>query len=507
MASATLASWDRTTPISIDRASPRTPIRALTSLAGTSRPGPRIRPHDARHRGRRPGCRRARCRGSSNDVSTSVPIAEATRERVLLAARTWATGRTRWPAACAVPRRCCWVPWSATSRDPFFAGADRGAGGRVRAARLQRRARDARAARRGVVAAAVLETRHCDAIVLLGDMQDQPRLLEDLGHSIVPGRRALAGLQPAPVPDRGRRRRRRHPRRPRAPRRARPHADRDGQRPAAGRQPAATRRVHRVHASSASASVRPDYIQDVPNTMAGGEAALDALLELDDPPTALVTSTDLVAIGVLHAAYSRGRIVPRELSVVGFDDIPIAAHTAPALTTLRMPITEMVREGVRQAVGFAQDPTAPARGAHPVVRSDARRPRIHGAARGPRPDDRHGPGRAGLTRRGQPPASAGAMTGSRSASPRRAGGPTRSRGWPRSRSRHRSRPPAPRRTAPPASPGGRRGPSPSAGRRHRRGRPRARSRPARPRSPRSTRADRARARRTRGRRRRGDAAG
>ena len=93
--------------------------------------------------------------------------------------------------------------------------------------------------------------------------------------------------------------------------------------------------------------------------MAGGEAALDALLELEDPPTALVTSTDLVAIGVLHAAYSRGRIVPRELSVVGFDDIPIAAHTAPALTTLRMPITEMVREGVRQAVGYAQDPTAP----------------------------------------------------------------------------------------------------------------------------------------------------
>ena len=51
--------------------------------------------------------------------------------------------------------------------------------------------------------------------------------------------------------------------------------------------------------------------------------------------------------------------MPDELSVVGFDDLLLAAHTVPALTTLRMPIAEIVREGVRQAVALAQDPTAP----------------------------------------------------------------------------------------------------------------------------------------------------
>ena len=100
--------------------------------------------------------------------------------------------------------------------------------------------------------------------------------------------------------------------------------------------------------------------------------------------------------------------------MVGFDDIPIAAHTVPALTTLRMPITEMVREGVRQAVGFAQDPTAPrearVQSFDPtlVVRESTAPPR------GPRPDDRHGPGRVGrpdAARAGQPPVSAGDATG------------------------------------------------------------------------------------------------
>ena len=68
------------------------------------------------------------------------------------------------------------------------------------------------------------------------------------------------------------------------------------------------------------------------------------------------TSTDLVAIGVLHAAHMIGASVPERLSVVGFDDILIAAHTVPALTTLRMPITAMVREAVGTAIELAKDP-------------------------------------------------------------------------------------------------------------------------------------------------------
>lgn len=101
------------------------------------------------------------------------------------------------------------------------------------------------------------------------------------------------------------------------------------------------------------------YVQRVPNSLAGGEAALRALLDLSEPPTAIATSTDLVAVGVLHAAYSLGRTVPSELSVVGFDDLILAAYTVPALTTMRMPISEIVREGVRQAIEFVRDPSMP----------------------------------------------------------------------------------------------------------------------------------------------------
>ena len=83
----------------------------------------------------------------------------------------------------------------------------------------------------------------------------------------------------------------------------------------------------------------PDgYLQRVANTLAGGERRLRALFALPEPPTAGRTSTDLVAIGVLHAAHSSARPCPIGCRWSGFDDILIAAHTVPALTTLRMPI-------------------------------------------------------------------------------------------------------------------------------------------------------------------------
>ena len=101
------------------------------------------------------------------------------------------------------------------------------------------------------------------------------------------------------------------------------------------------------------------YVREVANTPAGGEEALRALLALDRPPTAVMTSTDTLAVGVLHAAYMTGRNVPKDLSVVGFDDILLASHTVPALTTLRMPLTEIVRAGVAMAVDLAKNGRSP----------------------------------------------------------------------------------------------------------------------------------------------------
>jgi DNA-binding LacI/PurR family transcriptional regulator len=106
------------------------------------------------------------------------------------------------------------------------------------------------------------------------------------------------------------------------------------------------------------------------------------VLELEDRPTAVLTSTDLVAVGVLHAAYNMQCVVPDELSVVGFDDLLLAAHTVPALTTLRMPIAEIVGESVELAIALARDPGA-SREPRRTVRTDARRAPVDGPTLSP----------------------------------------------------------------------------------------------------------------------------
>ena len=60
----------------------------------------------------------------------------------------------------------------------------------------------------------------------------------------------------------------------------------------------------------------------------------------------------------LDVPHSLGATVPDRLSVVGYDDILIASHTVPALTTLRMPIAEIVSHAVSRAVTLARDPAA-----------------------------------------------------------------------------------------------------------------------------------------------------
>lgn len=75
----------------------------------------------------------------------------------------------------------------------------------------------------------------------------------------------------------------------------------------------------------------------------GGRVAAERLLALPRPPTAILGANDQMAVGAIHAAWRRGLRVPHDLSVVGFDDIPVAGYLAPALTTVRQPIAEMGR--------------------------------------------------------------------------------------------------------------------------------------------------------------------
>lgn len=68
-----------------------------------------------------------------------------------------------------------------------------------------------------------------------------------------------------------------------------------------------------------------------------GEAAVQALFELDDPPTALFTAADTLALGTMAALASRGLAVPEDVALVSSDNISIAAVTNPPLTSVRLP--------------------------------------------------------------------------------------------------------------------------------------------------------------------------
>jgi LacI family transcriptional regulator len=73
----------------------------------------------------------------------------------------------------------------------------------------------------------------------------------------------------------------------------------------------------------------------------GGVAATRRVLERAPATTAILALTDLMAMGALAVLREVGRKVPAEVSVMGFDDVPVAADLAPALTTIRLPMAEM----------------------------------------------------------------------------------------------------------------------------------------------------------------------
>ncbi|WP_242151754.1 LacI family DNA-binding transcriptional regulator [Sphingomonas sp. BAUL-RG-20F-R05-02] len=89
-----------------------------------------------------------------------------------------------------------------------------------------------------------------------------------------------------------------------------------------------------------------------------GLVAADRLLDLVPRPTAIFSCNDEMAAGVIHAACQRGLSVPRDLSVIGFDDTPIAAHMWPPLTTVRWPIATMARSAALKLIAGVTEQTS-----------------------------------------------------------------------------------------------------------------------------------------------------
>ncbi len=87
----------------------------------------------------------------------------------------------------------------------------------------------------------------------------------------------------------------------------------------------------------------PAWLREGNHTLEGGIAAMTAILKDGNVPTALMTSNDMSAIGVLHALHKSGLRVPEDVSLIGFDDINIAQFTLPPLTSVRMSRLDLAR--------------------------------------------------------------------------------------------------------------------------------------------------------------------
>jgi LacI family transcriptional regulator len=82
--------------------------------------------------------------------------------------------------------------------------------------------------------------------------------------------------------------------------------------------------------------ITPDLVVEGNHTIESGQIGFQEFQRISSPPTAIMCSNDMTAIGVMHAAFDAGLRIPDDLSVVGFDDIHLARHLLPPLTTVRM---------------------------------------------------------------------------------------------------------------------------------------------------------------------------
>ncbi|MBB6092520.1 LacI family transcriptional regulator [Povalibacter uvarum] len=124
----------------------------------------------------------------------------------------------------------------------------------------------------------------------------------------------------------------------------------------------------------------PEFVVEGLYTFESGAACAELLLSRNPRPTAIFAGNDETAAGVYRTAYLRGLKIPDDLTVVGFDDSPLASRLCPSLTTMRQPIRDMGRlaaERVMAKIAGLEGPplTATTFFPHLVVRESSGRPK------------------------------------------------------------------------------------------------------------------------------------
>ena len=105
--------------------------------------------------------------------------------------------------------------------------------------------------------------------------------------------------------------------------------------------------------------VQAEYIRQGDSSFESGYQAALELLALPTPPTAIVAGNDWMALGAMEAIASHGLSVPYDLSVVGIDDISLAAHAHPPLTTISIPKRETARAATEVLLRYIQGTDVP----------------------------------------------------------------------------------------------------------------------------------------------------
>ncbi|GAB3809798.1 LacI family DNA-binding transcriptional regulator [Micromonospora zhanjiangensis] len=110
---------------------------------------------------------------------------------------------------------------------------------------------------------------------------------------------------------------------------------------------------------AAGLEVTSDLVVSAALTREDGYAAARVLLSGADRPTAIFAANDLQALGVYQAAREAGLRIPDDLSVVGFDDLPVVAWVDPPMTTVHQPLTEMAVAATELALALSRGEELP----------------------------------------------------------------------------------------------------------------------------------------------------
>lgn len=107
--------------------------------------------------------------------------------------------------------------------------------------------------------------------------------------------------------------------------------------------------------------VNPKLIVEGDFSQESGYAAMQYLLSLDEPPSAVFTASDTMAVGAVRAIRDAGLTVPGDIALVGFDDMSVATLIDPPLTTIHQPVVEMGHKAVEVLFELIKQPDLPPR--------------------------------------------------------------------------------------------------------------------------------------------------